>query len=79
MGGGRPGSSQSHAPTLACNVAGCRPCPRAAEEIRDLLSRDQTRRLELRENVEKGVYVPDLSQLAVSGVAELETVLQVSG
>jgi len=47
------------------------------EEIRDLLGKDHTKKLDLRETVEKGVYVQGLTQFTVSGVAELETVLSV--
>ena len=47
------------------------------EEIRDLLAKDQNKTLDLRENPERGVYVQDLTQIAVRSVDELESVLRV--
>jgi len=47
------------------------------EEIRDLLSKDQTKRLDLRENVERGIYIDGLSTFTVSCPSELLTVLNV--
>ncbi|XP_075901946.1 kinesin-like protein KIF3B [Nelusetta ayraudi] len=45
------------------------------EEIRDLLSKDQARRLELRERPDKGVYVSDLSSFVTKSVQEIEHVM----
>jgi kinesin family protein 3/17 len=47
------------------------------EEIRDLLSKDSTRKLDLKETVDRGVYVKDLMQFVVKGPAEMNNVLQV--
>uniref|UniRef100_H3CBQ6 Kinesin-like protein KIF3B n=1 Tax=Tetraodon nigroviridis TaxID=99883 RepID=H3CBQ6_TETNG len=47
------------------------------EEIRDLLSDDQTRRLELRERPDTGVYVPDLLSIVPRNVQEIENVMNV--
>ncbi|KAL4655440.1 kinesin-like protein KIF3B isoform X1 [Arapaima gigas] len=45
------------------------------EEIRDLLSKDQTRRLELKERPDTGVYVKDLSSFVTKSVKEIERVM----
>ncbi|KAM8864741.1 kinesin-like protein KIF3B [Spinachia spinachia] len=47
------------------------------EEIKDLLSKDQTRRLELRERPDTGVYVKDLSSFVTKSVREIEHVMNV--
>ncbi|XP_077403217.1 kinesin-like protein KIF3B [Vanacampus margaritifer] len=47
------------------------------EEIRDLLSKDQSRRLELRERPDTGVYVKDLSSFVTKSVREIENVMNV--
>ncbi|XP_032714795.1 kinesin-like protein KIF3B [Lontra canadensis] len=47
------------------------------EEIRDLLSKDQTRRLELKERPDTGVYVKDLSSFVTKSVKEIEHVMNV--
>uniref|UniRef100_A0A3B4A980 Kinesin-like protein n=1 Tax=Periophthalmus magnuspinnatus TaxID=409849 RepID=A0A3B4A980_9GOBI len=47
------------------------------EEIRDLLSKDQSRRLELRERTDVGVYVKDLLSFVTKSVKELEHVMNV--
>ncbi|XP_017295220.1 kinesin-like protein KIF3B [Kryptolebias marmoratus] len=47
------------------------------EEIRDLLSQDQARRLELRERPDTGVYVKDLSSFVTKSVREIEHVMNV--
>uniref|UniRef100_A0A1A8IKR9 Kinesin-like protein n=1 Tax=Nothobranchius kuhntae TaxID=321403 RepID=A0A1A8IKR9_NOTKU len=47
------------------------------EEIRDLLSKDQSRRLELRERPDIGVYVKDLSSFVTKCVREIENVMNV--
>ncbi|KAM9343069.1 kinesin-like protein KIF3B [Pholidichthys leucotaenia] len=47
------------------------------EEIRDLLSKDQSRRLELRERPDTGVYVKDLSSFVTKSVHEIEHVMNV--
>jgi hypothetical protein len=46
------------------------------EEIRDLLSKDPKNKLELKENVDSGVYVKDLTSFVVKSVAEIDHVLQ---
>jgi kinesin family protein 3/17 len=38
------------------------------EEIRDLLSKDPKNSLELKENIDSGVYVKDLTSFAVKNV-----------
>ncbi|KAM4612456.1 kinesin-like protein KIF3B [Discoglossus pictus] len=47
------------------------------EEIRDLLSKDQTKRLELKERPDTGVYVKDLSSFVTKSVKEIEHVMSV--
>ncbi|GAX77721.1 hypothetical protein CEUSTIGMA_g5164.t1 [Chlamydomonas eustigma] len=47
------------------------------EEIRDLLSKDFEKKLELKESPEKGVYVKDLIQFVAKGPSELNNVLKV--
>ncbi|NP_001093615.1 kinesin-like protein KIF3B [Danio rerio] len=47
------------------------------EEIRDLLSKDQARRLELKERPDTGVYVKDLSSFVTKSVREIEHVMNV--
>jgi kinesin family member 3B len=46
------------------------------EEIRDLLSRDTTRKLEVMEDIDRGVYVEDLTARVVKSVAEISDVLK---
>lgn len=47
------------------------------EEIRDLLSKDQSKRLELKERPDTGVYVKDLSSFVTKSVREIEHVMNV--
>jgi hypothetical protein len=47
------------------------------EDIRDLLSKDQTQRLELKESPDKGVYVKDLSSFVTKNTNEIEHVMNV--
>ncbi|XP_037070963.1 kinesin-like protein KIF3B [Pollicipes pollicipes] len=47
------------------------------EEVRDLLSKDQTKRLELKERPDTGTYVKDLSSFVCKGVKEIEHVMGV--
>ncbi|XP_028905217.1 kinesin-like protein KIF3B [Ornithorhynchus anatinus] len=47
------------------------------EEIRDLLGKDQARRLELKERPDTGVFVRDLSSFVTKSVREIEHVMQV--
>ncbi|CAD5116966.1 DgyrCDS5804 [Dimorphilus gyrociliatus] len=47
------------------------------EEIRDLLAKDQGRRLELKERPDTGVYVKDLSSIVTKGVREIEHIMNV--
>uniref|UniRef100_A0A8D8RDN3 Kinesin-like protein n=1 Tax=Cacopsylla melanoneura TaxID=428564 RepID=A0A8D8RDN3_9HEMI len=46
------------------------------EEIRDLLDKDQTKRYELRENPDSGVYVKNLQSYICKNVKEIEQVMQ---
>ncbi|NXA25930.1 KIF3C protein, partial [Ibidorhyncha struthersii] len=45
------------------------------EEIRDLLAKDQSKKLELKENPETGVYIKDLSSFVTKNVKEIEHVM----
>uniref|UniRef100_A0AAV2M0K9 Kinesin-like protein n=1 Tax=Knipowitschia caucasica TaxID=637954 RepID=A0AAV2M0K9_KNICA len=47
------------------------------EEVRDLLSKDQSRRLELKERPDTGVFVKDLSSFVTKSVREIENVMNV--
>ncbi|KAF0036495.1 hypothetical protein F2P81_011807 [Scophthalmus maximus] len=47
------------------------------EEIKDLLSKDQSHRLELRERPDTGVYVKDLSSFVTKSVRQIEHVMNV--
>lgn len=47
------------------------------EEVRDLLSKNPQNRLELKENVDSGVYVKNLTSFVVKGVSEIVNVLEV--
>lgn len=47
------------------------------EEIRDLLSKDHKRRLDLRERPDTGVYVKDLSSFVAKSAKEIEQVMTV--
>eukprot|EP00118_Oscarella_pearsei_P008572 m.45115 g.45115 ORF g.45115 m.45115 type:complete len:283 (+) comp33564_c0_seq11:309-1157(+) len=47
------------------------------EEVRDLLSKDHKKRLELRERPDTGVYVKDLSSFVTKSVKEIEHVMNV--
>lgn len=46
------------------------------EEVRDLLSKDPKNRLELKENIDSGVYVKDLTCIAVKDAQEMDHVMQ---
>ncbi|XP_077979218.1 osmotic avoidance abnormal protein 3-like isoform X2 [Glandiceps talaboti] len=46
------------------------------EEIRDLLSKDTKKKLELKEHPERGVYVKDLSMHSVHNVHECERIME---
>lgn len=46
------------------------------EEIRDLLSKDPKNSLELKENIDTGVYVKDLTSFVVKNVTEIDHVMQ---
>ncbi|KAJ8607170.1 hypothetical protein CTAYLR_007347 [Chrysophaeum taylorii] len=46
------------------------------EEIRDLLAKDPKNRLELKENLESGVYVKDLTSFVVKSSHEIDQVMQ---
>ena len=47
------------------------------EEVRDLLGKDQTRRCDLKEDPDKGVYVKDLTTFVVKSVAEIRKLHEV--
>ena len=47
------------------------------EDIRDLLSKDQNKRLEVKERPDTGVYVKDLSSFVTKSVKEIEHVMNV--
>lgn len=47
------------------------------EEIRDLLAKDQSKRLELKERPDTGVYVKDLSSFVTKSIKEIEHVMNV--
>ncbi|XP_041950615.1 kinesin-like protein KIF3C isoform X1 [Alosa sapidissima] len=47
------------------------------EEIRDLLGKDHSRKLELKENPDSGVYIRDLSSFVTKNVKEIEHVMNV--
>jgi len=46
------------------------------EEIRDLLSKDPKNSLEIKENVDSGIYVKDLTMFVVKNVNEIDHVMQ---
>ena len=45
------------------------------EEIRDLLGKDQTKRLELKERPDIGVYVKDKKEFAVDSAEDMEKIM----
>ena len=45
------------------------------EEIRDLLSKNTKNRLDLKENIETGFYVKDLSSFVVKKIEEMREIL----
>ena len=47
------------------------------EDVRDLLSKDQTKNLELKERPDTGVYVKDLSSFVCKSISEIEHVMSV--
>lgn len=47
------------------------------EEVRDLLAKDQTKRLELKERADIGVYVKDLSSFVCKSIKEIEHVMTI--
>ena len=47
------------------------------EDIRDLLAKDQTKKCDLKETPDTGVYVKDLTAFVVKSVSEINNVLQV--
>uniref|UniRef100_A0A3Q0SJ28 Kinesin-like protein n=1 Tax=Amphilophus citrinellus TaxID=61819 RepID=A0A3Q0SJ28_AMPCI len=47
------------------------------EEIRDLLCKDNNRKLELKENPDTGVYVKDLSSVVTKNATEIEHVMNI--
>ena len=46
------------------------------EEVRDLLSKTVDKKLELKENPDKGVYVKDLNQVIVKSITEIESYME---
>eukprot|EP00937_MAST-01D_sp_MAST-1D-sp2_P003772 g3772.t1 len=46
------------------------------EQIRDLLGRSPTTRLELKESVDSGVYVKDLTSIVVQNASQIDAVMQ---
>lgn len=46
------------------------------EDIRDLLSKNVDKKLELKENPDKGVYVKDLNQVIVKSISEIESYME---
>merc|ERR1712029_255488 len=47
------------------------------EDVRDLLSKEQTKNLELKERPDTGVYVKDLSSFVCKSISEIEHVMNV--
>ncbi|RDD42004.1 Kinesin-II 95 kDa subunit [Trichoplax sp. H2] len=47
------------------------------EEIRDLLSKDQSKRLEIKERPDTGIYVKDLSSFVTKSIKEIDHVMSV--
>ncbi|KAI7800233.1 putative kinesin-like protein KIF3C-like [Triplophysa rosa] len=47
------------------------------EEIRDLLAKDHSKKLELKESADSGVYIKDLSSFVTKNVKEIEHVMNV--
>jgi len=47
------------------------------EEIRDLLAKDQSKRFELKERPDTGVYIKDLSSFVTKSIKEIEQVMHV--
>ncbi|XP_051510408.1 kinesin-like protein KIF3C [Myxocyprinus asiaticus] len=47
------------------------------EEIRDLLTKDHSKKLELKESADSGVYIKDLSSFVTKNVKEIEHVMNV--
>ena len=60
---------RAHAPLL--------PVLPLQDEVRDLLCKDQQKRLELKERADTGVYVKDLSAFVAKSVKEIEHVMTV--
>ena len=53
------------------------PPPISPSQVRDLLSKDPSARLELRESPERGVHVRGLKEFVVKSAAEMAAVLEV--
>ncbi|CAH8572291.1 unnamed protein product [Dicrocoelium dendriticum] len=47
------------------------------EEIRDLLHRDQAKRLEIREKPDGGIYVKDLSSVLTKNIGEIQKIMNI--
>ncbi|KAF6777269.1 hypothetical protein AHF37_02788 [Paragonimus kellicotti] len=47
------------------------------EDIRDLLHRDQSKHLEIKEKPDSGIYVKDLSSVLTKSIAEIEKVMSI--
>ena len=59
-------------------TSGCNTPRSSLSRIRDLLAKDPTNRLELKESVDSGVYVKDLTNFVVKSVGEIDQVMKVS-
>jgi hypothetical protein len=46
------------------------------EEIRDLLGKDNEKKLDLKENPETGVFVKDLNIFIVKSISEIEVLME---
>lgn len=47
------------------------------EDVRDLLSKDCTKKLEIKERTDTGVYVKDLSSIVVRNADEMNRLLKI--
>ncbi|XP_013792004.2 kinesin-II 95 kDa subunit-like [Limulus polyphemus] len=66
---GQTGTGKTYTMEVKCNEL--------QEEIRDLLAKDQSKRLELKERPDIGVYVKDLSSFVCKSIKEIEHVMTV--
>ena len=47
------------------------------EEVRDLLSKDHEKKLDLKEGSDRGVYVKDLSSFVVRNAADMDKIMEI--